>query len=291
MKILVTGGNGQLAFCLRDVVKDTDNKFMFLSKDDLDITDAEAINELFEEHLFDVVINCAAYTNVDKARDEVNTALKINEIGPLNLALIAKQYGAKLIHISTDYVFDGENNIPYTTDRKTNPLSTYGYTKLMGEEAIKRFDNVIIIRTSWLYSNYGKNFYKTMLNLIKDGKKTFVVNDQIGTPTYAKDLAGFIYDLISNDLLNKASGNIFHYSNEGCASWYDFAKMIEMLYNPESDVIKPCSTATFNSMAMEQGKIPENRPFYSVLSKKELSKIGDINVRHWAVALRDCMNI
>lgn len=291
MKILVTGGNGQLAYCLRDVVKDTDNNFIFLSKDDLDITDAEAINKLFEEHLFDVVINCAAYTNVDKARDEVNTALKINEIGPLNLAVIAKQYGAKLIHISTDYVFDGENNIPYTTDIKTNPLSTYGYTKLRGEEAIKRFNNVIIIRTSWLYSNYGKNFYKTMLNLIKNGKKTFVVNDQIGTPTYAKDLAGFIYDLISNDLLNKASGNILHYSNEGCASWYDFAKMIEMLYDPESDVIKPCSTETFNSMTMEQGKIPENRPFYSVLSKKELSKLGDINVRHWAVALRDCMNI
>ena len=292
MVVLVTGANGQLANCIKEiVVKDRfmENSFLFLSKEELDITNIDEIENIFENNDISVVVNCAAYTNVDEAINNVEMAYKINSRGPLNLALCTKNYGAKLIHISTDYVFDGTNNKPYKPTDATKACGVYGSSKLSGEESIFNFENTMIIRTSWLYSNYGRNFYKTMLNRIKNNQETHVVDDQIGTPTYAMDLANYILDIIE---LDNIPHSIVHYSNQGCCSWYDFAKAIEIMYKRsfyenslDENIIKPCST--FDYWLKYNGK-KTMRPTYSVLSKEGTEELNNKLIKHWTESLFKC---
>jgi dTDP-4-dehydrorhamnose reductase len=292
MVILVTGGEGQLASCFKSSHKLIDNKWIFLSKKELDITNTDNVGEVFEKYEPDVIINCAAYTNVEKAEENKETAKLVNAIGPKVLAQCARHYNAKLIHISTDYVFSGESPLPYLYDDRTRPLSYYGRSKLEGENIIKNYDNVYIFRTSWLYSEYCHNFFKTMYNRIKNGEKTFVVNDQIGTPTYARDLANFIIHIIENNTLEKAKSHILHFSNEGCCSWYDFAKSIEIEYNRfdggeslSSNIINPISTFDYRIML---GRDIAERPFNSVLDNEGIETIYKKPIRHWLEAMNEC---
>lgn len=287
MCILVTGANGQLASCIKEVVenRNIEKEFLFLDKEELDITNIDNVERVFNENPINIVVNCAAYTNVDDAINNVEKAYKINEQGPINLALCAKNYDAKMIHISTDYVFNGETNKPYSPDDKPSPCGVYGASKLAGEDAIFNFDNTMIIRTSWLYSNYGRNFYKTIINRIHQNLETHVVDDQIGTPTYAMDLAEYIVDLIE---LNNIPHKILHYSNNGCCSWYDFAKLIELIHNsmfPNYDLIKPCSTHDY---WLKYGGKKTIRPFYSVLSKTETEELNNKKINHWVESLYKC---
>lgn len=293
MNILVTGGDGQLATCLKKhTIKSKNNNYIFLNRKELDIADIEAIKMIFEKYNISLVINCAAYTNVDKAPEEIEKAYLINETGPLNLTICAKQYNAKVIHISTDFVFDGEKNTPYKETDKTKPLSVYGASKLAGEKAIFKFNNTMVIRTSWLYSEYGHNFFKTMINLILQNKKTYVVNDQVGTPTYAMDLADFLFNLVENNL-ERFENKIFHFSNEGCCSWYDFAKTIEIYLMRNSkdlnlnNVINPVSTYEYQCLVK---KMLELRPSYSVLSKAEIKKTYKNIIPHWISSLCTCID-
>lgn len=292
MTILVTGGDGQLATCLKKKSLKSKNNWVFLTRTELDITNIENIDKVFEKYEPDVIINCAAYTNVDKAFSERNKAYAINEIGPLYLTICARHYNAKVIHISTDFVFDGDKNTPYSESDETNPLSIYGLSKLAGENAVLRYDNSVVIRTSWLYSEYGNNFFKTMINRILDNQKSFVVNDQIGSPTYAMDLADFLFNVIEIKV-DKLENKIYHFSNEGCCSWYDLAKAIEThLWGyinyllRERDLINPISTEEYQKMI---DRTLEIRPSYSVLGKDEVKKIIDTPIRHWLVALNDCI--
>lgn len=294
MKVIVTGGDGQLATCLKKyTTKNSKSEYIFMSKNELDITDLDKIEYIFEKYNPDLIINCAAYTNVDKAPDEIEKAYLINETGPLNLTLCARHYDAKIIHISTDFVFDGEKNTPYKETDKTNPLSVYGASKLAGEKAILSFNNAMVIRTSWLYSEYCHNFFKTMITRIMNDDKTYVVNDQIGTPTYAMDLAKFLYEFIENNLAN-FENQIFHFSNEGCCSWYDFAKAIEIYTKNyvkdlklSENIINPISTLDYYNLV---GKMLELRPSYSVLSKNEIKKLDKVAIRHWLSALYNCID-
>ena len=293
MTILVTGGDGQLGTCLKKKVYNSENKWIFLSRKDLDITNIENIDEIFERYEPNVIINCAAYTNVDKAPSENRKAYAINELGPLYLTICARHYDARIIHISTDFVFSGEKNTPYNENDETNPLSVYGLSKLAGENAILKYENSTVVRTSWLYSEYGNNFFKTMVNRIKNNQSTNVVNDQIGTPTYAMDLAGFLYSTIEYNL-DKLENRVYHYSNEGCCSWYDFAKLIEIIISPKfknrlvvDNIIKPISTKEYIKKC---DKVLEIRPSYSVLDKSEVNKILKFPIRHWFSALKDCIN-
>ena len=273
MIILVTGSDGQLGNCLKDVVNlsiPTDNEWIFLSRKELDITDLENVEAIFNKYKPDYVINCAAYTNVDKAfsnHEEAEKAYIINEYGSINLITQCEHYNSKLVHISTDFVFDGKKNTPYKTDDETNPLSIYGKSKLAGERRILKHNNAYVIRTSWLYSEYGNNFFKTMYNRIKNYEPTFVVDDQVGTPTYAGDLAKYIYDAVT---YRGFVSNLNHFSSEGCCSWYDFAKTIELLNNPGLTLgrvkIYPISTKGYEEKI---GKNLENRPSYSVLSNND----------------------
>lgn len=293
MNILVTGGDGQLATCIKQVTQNNKkHKYIFMSKNELDITNIDEIENIFEQYNFDLIINCAAYTNVDKAPEELDKVYSINEIGPLNLTVCARHYGAKIIHISTDFVFDGEKNTPYREIDKTNPLSVYGGSKLAGEEAIMKFDNAMVIRTSWLYSEYGNNFFKKMISLILENNKTYVVNDQVGTPTYAMDLANFLCYFIEN-YYDRFENKIFHFSNEGCCSWYDFAKAIEfyLLRNSKdlliNNLINPISSYEYQAMSK---KMLELRPSYSVLSKTEIKKTYKWPINHWLQSLYNCID-
>ena len=292
MIILVTGGEGQLASCLKDKVSESNNKWIFLSKKEMDITKVESVDNILKKYEPNVIINCAAYTNVDKAVNEAGKAFLINELGPLHLAICAKHYGARVIHISSDFVFDGTKNTPYNENDKTNPISIYGKSKLAGEKVVLKYNNSTVIRTSWLYSEYGNNFFKTMFNRIITKEKTFVVNDQIGTPTYAMDLANFLFYTVENNLSN-LENKIYHFSNEGCASWYDFAKTIELFLIENisnyinEDIINPISTNGYNEII---GKTLEKRPAYSVLNKEELNKIVEYKNRHWISALYECID-
>lgn len=292
MTILVTGGDGQLGTCLKDIInesKNNSNKWVFLSKKELDITDIDNVEEVFDKYEPDYIINCAAYTNVDNAPNNISKVYQINMLGPLNLTICAKYYNAKVIHISTDFVFDGLKNTPYNTTDNTNPLSVYGVSKLEGEKAILKHKNSTVIRTSWLYSEHGNNFFKTMYNRITNNEFTTVVNDQIGTPTYAKDLAEVIYYIIT---YNNFENKVYHYSNEGCCSWYDFAKAIELLLKPDlktnEGVIQPISTELYEKI---NNKKMEKRPVFSVLSKDEIKKYKIGNIPHWLESLRKCFNI
>ena len=276
MNILVAGSKGQLGQEFQYISKiNTCHNFIFVDKEELNITSFFDLDNFFALNKIDAIINCAAYTAVDKAEVEKDSALLINVLGPQNLAIISKKYNAKLIHISTDYVFDGKNNMPYKESDIPNPKTVYGTTKLDGEyEVINNAEIFAIIRTSWLYSIYGNNFVKTITRLAKEKEYLNVIFDQIGTPTYARDLVSVILYILS--LLNKENSGIYHYSNEGVTSWYDFTKSICKLQNI-SCKINPIETKDYPTPAM--------RPNYSVLNKEKIKKTFNLTIPHWEESL------
>ena len=283
MRILVTGADGQLGNCIRKAAEGSKDEYIFTDVDDLDITDKEAVDLCIRCNDFQVVVNCAAYTNVDKAESQPEFAEKLNAEAVRNLADACKKYGVTLIQISTDYVFGGsQGNTPRTEEEPVNPTGVYGLTKLHGEEAVEESGcDAIIIRTAWLYSEYGKNFVKTMLNLTSTKPELKVVFDQVGTPTYAQDLADMIVKLITDRAFKEHPG-IYHFSNEGVCSWYDFTKMIaEIAGNTECD-IKPCHSDEFPS--------PVVRPSYSVLDKTKVKETFGIEIPYWTDSLKKCIS-
>jgi dTDP-4-dehydrorhamnose reductase len=282
MRILVTGGNGQLGNCMRVASANSANEYIFKDVDDLDITDAEAVALDIKVNNYDVIVNCAAYTNVDKAEEQQEIAELINAKAVEYLAKAAKENGVEFIHISTDYVFGGNtNNTPCNEGQPTNPTGAYGVTKLHGEQAILNSGcEYVIIRTAWLYSEYGKNFVKTMLNLTATKPELKVVFDQTGTPTYAQDLADAIVDIVENKKYVGKTG-IYHFSNEGVCSWFDFTKMIaEYAGNTDCNIL-PCHSSEFPS--------PVVRPSYSVLDKYKIKQIFGVSVPYWTDSLKKCI--
>lgn len=283
MNILVTGANGQLGNEMRIVAKNSADNYIFTDVAELDITNAEAVEKMVMDNDVKVIVNCAAYTNVDKAEDDREFAEILNAKAAENLAVAIKKNNGLLVHVSTDYVFGGtKNNTPCKEDEPANPTGVYGVTKLHGEQAIIASGcRHIIIRTAWLYSEFGKNFLKTMLNLTATKPQLKVVFDQVGTPTYAYDLALAIFDIVEN---RKYEGNdgIYHYSNEGVCSWFDFTKMIaEYAGNTQCD-IQPCHSDEFPSKVV--------RPSYSVLDKTKIKATFGTVVPYWTDSLKVCMN-
>lgn len=282
MNILVTGANGQLGSCLRDVAAGSTDNYIFTDVAELDITDATAVRKAVSDNAVDVIVNCAAYTNVDKAEDDAAFTELLNATAVRNLAEAAKGNGATLIHISTDYVFGKEPyNVPCREDQKGTPTGVYGLTKLHGEQAIAETGvKALIFRTAWLYSEYGRNFVKTMLNLTSTKPELKVVFDQTGTPTYAGDLALALFDIIEN---RRFAGNegVYHYSNEGVCSWYDFTKMIAEYAGNTACDIQPCHSDEFPSKVV--------RPSYSVLDKTKFKNTFGIKVPYWTDSLRRCI--
>jgi dTDP-4-dehydrorhamnose reductase len=277
-KVLVTGSKGQLGSELKDLV--SDENFYFTDRDTLDIADKEAVEKFCKENSIDTIINCAAYTAVDKAEEDVENADRINHLAVKYLAEVAKENGIKLVHVSTDYVFDGENFKPYVESDATNPNGVYGSTKLAGEEAIKKVNphNTIIIRTSWVYSSFGANFVKTMLRLGKERDALGVIFDQGGTPTYAKDLAQAILDILPK--IKSETVEIYNYSNEGVLSWYDFAKEIMKMAKIACKV-NPIETKAYPT--------PAKRPHYSLLNKAKIKETFKIEIPYWKDGLDDCL--
>ncbi len=277
--VLVTGSNGQLGRCIKDVTQNQEElNFIFADKAELDITNRESVNTFFEKTPIDYSINCAAYTAVDKAESDKYAAEAVNIYGVENLANACKKHKAILIHISTDFVFDGKQTRPYTEVDEPKPINTYGQTKLEGEKVVARIlERYFIIRTSWLYSEYGNNFLKTMLRLGNEDNEVRVVSDQIGTPTYARDLALVLISIIKN---NKIPFGIYHCSNEGEARWYDFAKAIFSLSNIKVKV-RPIKAKDFVASA--------SRPVYSVMDKKKLNDNLGIAIPHWKESLKECL--
>ena len=277
--ILITGANGQLGNSMRAATAGSINRYIFTDVAELDITDRNAVINTVAKEKVDVIVNCAAYTNVDKAEDDTDAAFRLNCTAVENLAAAAKREDATLIHISTDYVFEGNANKPITEEEKTNPQGVYGRTKLAGEEAVIATGcKHIILRTAWLYSPYGKNFVKTMQQLTSSKEKLNVVFDQVGTPTYAADLAELICHIIENDKLH--IHGTFHYSNEGVCSWYDFAKEICELSGNSCD-IQPCHSNEFPTKV--------KRPHFSVLDKTKVKNCFGITIPHWKESLRKCI--
>ena len=283
MNILVTGANGQLGHEMQRVAKSSNHNYIFTDVADgyekLDITNLEDIRNMVKKNDVDIIVNCAAYTNVDKAESDYDTANLINNTAAGNLAAAMKEVGGTLIHISTDYVFQGDRNTPCQEDWATNPLGVYGKTKLAGEKAIEATGcNHIIIRTAWLYSQWGKNFVKTMQSLTASHDTLKVVFDQVGTPTFAGDLADVIAHIINSGQTDKTG--IYHFSNEGVCSWYDFAKLICKLSGNTCD-INPCYSEEFPS--------PVKRPHCSVLDKKKIRDTFGIKVPYWTDSLEVCI--
>lgn len=288
MNILVTGANGQLGTELRNITAGSRNRYIFsdvislpgVETVNLDITNIEAIRIICESERIDVIVNCAAYTNVDKAEDDTQMAMLINSTAAGNLARVAGERGATLIQISTDYVFNGRTAIPYKEDHPTAPLGVYGSTKLAGEKEIEKSGcRWIILRTAWLYSPYGRNFVKTMRQLTAERDSLKVVFDQVGTPTYARDLASLITTIIDRGMLDRTG--IYHFSNEGAVSWYDFAKAICELCGNTCD-IKPCHTGEYPTKAV--------RPHFSVFDKTKVKETFGISIPYWKDSLKDCID-
>ncbi len=285
MNVLVTGANGQLGNEMRIVSKGSSDRYIFTDVEELDITNRDAVMNFVKKNDIKVVVNCAAYTNVDKAEDDEATAELINAQAVKYLAEACKANNATLIHISTDYVFGGnEGNTPRTEDEPVNPTGAYGRTKLHGEQAIQNIGcNYLIIRTAWLYSEFGNNFVKTMRRLTSERDKLNVVFDQVGTPTYALDLAEAIMKFIENCQLstfNCKLHEVYNFSNEGVISWYDFAKEICELSGNVCD-IQPCHSDEFPSKV--------KRPSYSVLDKTKIKNKLNITIPHWKESLKKCI--
>ena len=282
--VLVTGANGQLGSELQYLTKSNsyDNlSFYFTDKETLDITKADEVEAFCKEKEIKIIINCAAYTAVDKAQEDKERANLINHLAVKNISKIAKKEGIEMIHISTDYVFDGSNCRPYIEEDRVNPTSIYGQTKLDGERAMQEIcpPNSLIIRTSWVYSAFGSNFVKTMLRLAKERDQLGVIFDQVGTPTYAKNLAQSILEIIIKQY-STSTVEIYHYSNEGVCSWYDFAKAIFEL----SEI--PCH---LNPITTEQYPTPATRPHYSILNKSKIKRDFDLDIPYWKDALKDAL--
>ena len=280
--ILVTGSNGQVGSEIRKLSKDYNYNFFFTTSTNLDITEDNKVKEYIESNKINTIINSAAYTAVDNAEEDSANANNINHLAIQNIAQISKDNNIKLIHISTDYVFDGKNFKPYCEDDKTNPNSVYGQTKLDGEKAILEYNlkNSIIIRTSWVYSSFGNNFVKTMLKLGKEKDSLGVIFDQVGTPTYAKDLAKTILDIIPN--IKNEKIEIYNYSNEGVLSWYDFAKEIMKMAKID---------CTINPIETFQYPTPAKRPHYSLLNKSKIKKEFNITIPYWKDSLDKCLKV
>lgn len=285
MNILVTGANGQLGNEMQIVSKNSKDKYIFTDVCDgyekLDITDLDAIRRMVAENDVKCIINCAAWTNVDKAETAGDIVETLNATAPENLAKAMKEVGGLLVHISTDYVFGGDPyNTPCREDQKGTPTGVYGLTKLHGEQKIQAVGgHYIIIRTAWLYSEFGHNFVKTMLNLTATKPHLKVVFDQTGTPTYAGDLAEAIFDIIDNRKFEGHDG-VYHFSNEGVCSWYDFTKKIAELAGHDSCDIQPCHSNEFPS--------PVTRPAYSVLDKTKIKETFGLKIPYWVDSLKKC---
>ncbi|MDY6801424.1 MAG: dTDP-4-dehydrorhamnose reductase [Bacteroidota bacterium] len=285
INILVTGANGQLGSELKKVNKtypqigDKQANFIFTDIDTLDISNSVFLKKFFQVNKIDYVINCAAFTNVDLAEKETDKAYEINTQCVEHIINAINPLYTKFIHISTDYVFDGKSYIPYTEETQENPNSVYGKSKLEGEKIALKYPESIVIRTSWLYSPFGKNFAKTIHKLCNQREELNVVFDQVGTPTYARDLALAIYKIIEQSATkNNFKPGIYHYSNEGVCSWYDFARAI---------AIKSYSKCKINPIESKDYPTPANRPFYSVLNKNKIKSVYNINIPHWQDSLDD----
>lgn len=279
--ILVTGATGQLGSELQALSKTCPQySFTFTDKDTLDLSNLCKLEDYFDNNTFDIIVNCAAYTAVDKAETEMDKANTLNNRSVSLLSKIAKNKKISMIHISTDYVFDGEACKPYLEEDKTNPQSVYGQSKLDGEKAMQEVNpkNSIIIRTSWVYSSYGANFVKTMLRLAKEKESLGVIFDQVGTPTYARDLAKAILDIMPQ--LKSERVETYHYSNEGVCSWYDFAKAIFELSGMSCKV---------NAIETKEYPTPAKRPHYSLLNKAKIKNEFNINVPYWKDSLTKCL--
>lgn len=278
--VLVTGSRGQLGSEIQELSTLYEYNFFFTFRADLDISNLKSLEAFVNENGIDIIINCAAYTAVDRAESDEQNADTINHLAVKNLAKIAKEKEIKLIHISTDYVFDGNNFKPYAEDDITNPQGVYGKTKLEGEKAMLEINpkNSIIMRTSWVYSSYGANFVKTMLRLAKEKSELSVVFDQVGSPTYARDLARVALDILSK--IENDGVEIYHYSNEGVCSWYDFAKEI-MRMAKLTCMINPIETTEYPT--------PAKRPHYSLLNKAKIKKDFGIVVPYWKDSLDTCL--
>lgn len=281
MNILVTGAKGQLGCEMQRLGAVSPNNYIFTDVAELDITDADAVMNAVKVAAIDIIVNCAAYTNVDKAESDEATAELINATAVGNLARAMKEVGGTLFHVSTDYVFGCDGNTPRTEEMPLNPLGVYGRTKLHGEQAILESGcKALIFRTAWLYSEYGNNFLKTMMRLTSEKEQLNVVFDQVGTPTYAGDLALAIFSIIEAGVYAGNEG-IYHFSNEGVCSWYDFAVEIAAAAGNTSCRINPCHSSEFPS--------PVTRPPYSVLDKTKIKSTFDIDIPHWRESMEYCI--
>lgn len=280
MNILVTGANGQLGNEMQVLARENlPHTYFFTDVQELDICDEQAVYAYVSEHKIDIIVNCAAYTAVDKAEDNVELCDKLNNIAPGYLARAAQANGAAMIQVSTDYVFDGTAHIPYTEEEPTCPASVYGSTKLAGEQNVMdHCEKAMVIRTAWLYSIYGNNFVKTMIRLGQERDSLGVIFDQIGTPTYANDLAQAIFAAINKGVVR----GIYHFSDEGVCSWYDFTIAIHRLAGIASCKVKPLHTADYPAKAP--------RPHYSVLDKTKIKDTFGIEIPHWEESLKRCIN-
>jgi len=278
-KILVTGAHGQLGTELNFLSSLQENhSFVFVDREDLDIADLDTVNNFLSKESYSVVINCAAYTAVDKAESEKDNAFKVNAGGAGNLARACKQKQVKFIHFSTDFIFNGTNSVPYLERDKPSPLSVYGVSKLAGEvQVVANNPDAIIIRTSWVYSSFGNNFVKTILKLCKEREQLNIIYDQIGTPTYARDLARTVLNIIQH---KEWKPGIYNYSNEGVASWYDFAVAIRDIAQLKTKLL-PIETSQYPTPAM--------RPKYSVLNKKKVKETVGFEIPYWRESLEKCM--
>ena len=280
INVLVTGSNGQVGSEIKELSSNYNYNFFFTTRDDIDITSKDSIKEFCQTNSINVIINCAAYTAVDKAQSDIENSDLVNRKAVKKLSIIAKELNIKLIHISTDYVFDGKNFKPYVEEFQTNPQSVYGKTKLDGENEIRDINplNSIIIRTSWVYSYYGNNFVKTMLRLGKEKEELGVIFDQIGTPTYAKDLALTILNIIPQ--IENSKVEIYNYSNEGVLSWYDFAKEIMKMAKLNCKV---------KAIETYQYPTPAKRPHFSLLNKSKIKSKFNLEIPYWKDGLDDCL--
>lgn len=279
MRILITGCNGQLGNEMQLLEKENPQHSYFNTDvAELDITDEAAIVKFVEDNKIDGIVNCAAYTAVDKAEDNQELCRKLNTVAPGYLAAAVEKRGGWMIQISTDYVFDGTNHTPYTEDEPTCPNSVYGSTKLEGEQAAQKgCKRTMIIRTAWLYSTFGNNFVKTMIRLGKEKPELGVIFDQIGTPTYARDLAVAIFAAINQGVVP----GIYHFSNEGVISWYDFTKAIHRIAGIITCHVRPLHTAEYPT--------PANRPHYSVLDKTKIKQTYNLEIPYWEESLAQCV--
>lgn len=281
MRILVTGSNGQLGSEMVALQpQETHHQWFNLDINELDITDKNAVEQFVVNNKIDGIINCAAYTNVDKAEEDVALCYKVNRDAPQYLAQAIEKVGGFIIHISTDYVFDGTNNIPYTEQDKPNPVTIYGKSKIEGEQYVcESCKQHIIIRTAWVYSSYGKNFVKTMIKLGEEKPSLGVIFDQIGSPTYARDLAKAIITIVNQGIIP----GIYNFSNEGVISWYDFTKHVHQLANITSCKVTPIHTADYPTLAQ--------RPHFSVLDKTKIKNTYNIEIPYWRDSLEECIQL